>query len=277
MEAHHIDWLHLAAGGVLLLAPLGLLIYFRTGLGWSALIACGRMVIQLILVGLYLKFIFAASSVLLNLVWVGLMAAVAGVSIARRASVRLKTFFAPLALSMLAGVAVTEAVLFAVVIQAPEPLSESRYVIPITGMILGNCLQAGIIAVRSCYHGLLEHVDEYRYLLAAGASRNEALAPFIREALRAAFQPVIGTIATIGLIALPGMMTGQLLGGSNPITAIQYQIMIMIAIFAGSSIAVVTAIQTANCFVFDSFSNPREDLIRPGVQSRSRVARSPAA
>lgn len=263
METHHIDWLHLAAGSMLLILPIGILVYFRAGLGWSAIIACVRMVVQLALVGLYLKYIFAASSSFLNLTWVLLMAIVAGVSIAHRATVRLRTFFGPLVLGLLAGVIVTEGVIFAVVLQSPDPLSESRYIIPITGMILGNCLQTGIIAVRTYFHGLLEHIGEYRYLLAAGATQSEALAPFLREALRAAFQPVLASIATIGLVALPGMMTGQLLGGSNPITAIQYQIMIMIAIFTGSAVAVIVALLTANWFVFDACGNPRENQIRP--------------
>ena len=262
MNAHTIEWSHLAAGSLLLIIPIGILIYFRTGLGWTAVIACARMVIQLLLVGAYLKYIFAAASIALNLAWVFVMATVAVVSMSRRATVRTSVFFGPVLLGLLAGVVVTEGVIFAVILRTPEPLNESRYIIPITGMILGNCLQAGIIAVRTCYHGLLEHLGEYRYLLAAGASRAEALAPFLREALRAAFQPSIASIATIGLITLPGMMTGQLMSGSSPITAIQYQIMIMIAIFAGSTIAVIVSILAANRIVFDAYGNPRENRIR---------------
>lgn len=82
----------------------------------------------------------------------------------------------------------------------------------------------------------------YKYSLIAGATRSEALRPFISEALKISFAPTIASNATIGLIWLPGMMTGQILGGSDPMTAIKYQILIVISIFVGGVVTVFTAL-----------------------------------
>ena len=79
--------------------------------------------------------------------------------------------------------------------------------------------------------------------------------PFKKEALKNAFNPVIASVAIVGLISLPGMMTGQILGGSSPVIAVKYQIMLMITIFSSSIISVVLSIYFADKYVFDGFDN----------------------
>lgn len=105
---------------------------------------------------------------------------------------------------------------------------------------MGNCLRADIIGVKNFY----EAKDEKRYLfsLAQGAGLNEATLPYLQDACSAALLPTVSTIATIGLVALPGMMTGVILGGADPMTTIKYQIGIMIAIFSGTTVTVILAI-----------------------------------
>ncbi|NCB44022.1 MAG: ABC transporter permease, partial [Clostridia bacterium] len=76
-----------------------------------------------------------------------------------------------------------------------------------------------------------------------GANRSEALRPFMQTALRAGVKPQIATMATLGIVSLPGMMTGQMLGGSTPMTAIQYQIAIMVGIFAVDMISTVLLLE----------------------------------
>ena len=125
--------------------------------------------------------------------------------------------------------------------------------IPISGMILGNMLSANVIALNSFYGSLNRELQLYLYLLGNGASPSEALTPFMREALIKSFNPTIASMAVMGLIALPGTMTGQILGGSSPSVAIKYQIMLMITIFASSLISVLLTLWISRKKTFDKY------------------------
>ena len=129
----------------------------------------------------------------------------------------------------------------------------AQYFIPISGMILGNMLSANVIALNSFYGSLNRERQLYLYLLGNGASPSEALTPFMREALIKSFNPTIASMAVMGLIALPGTMTGQILGGSSPSVAIKYQIMLMITIFASSLISVLLTLWISRKKTFDKY------------------------
>ena len=92
----------------------------------------------------------------------------------------------------------------------------------------------------------------------------EALSPFIRDACQAALAPTVATISTIGLVSLPGMMTGVILGGGNPMTAIKYQIAIMIAIFSGTALTVILAIHLTVIKNFTQFGTLDRRLFQAG-------------
>ena len=98
--------------------------------------------------------------------------------------------------------------------------------------------------------------------MANGATRNEALNPFMKDALKKAFNPTIATTAVMGLISLPGMMTGQILGGSDPSVAVKYQIMLLITIFSSAIMNVVLTILFSNRFAFDAFDNLKKDIFK---------------
>lgn len=101
-------------------------------------------------------------------------------------------------------------------------------------MVLGNCLHSNVVGINAFYYILKKEKERYQFYPACGANRNEALQPFISNALRKSANSTLASIATIGLVSLPGMMTGQILSGSSPMIAIKYQIMIMLAIFSGT-------------------------------------------
>ena len=113
------------------------------------------------------------------------------------------------------------------------------YFIPIRGIILGNMVAAYVIALNVYYGQLERERTLYLYRLGNGASGAEARAPFMKEALKKSFNPTIASMAVMGLISLPGTMTGQILGGSSPNVAIKYHIMLMISIFSSSLISVL--------------------------------------
>lgn len=257
-----IAWIPFLWGYLLLLLPLFTLAYFRTGLVKSTLIAAVRMTLQLLLVGLYLEFIFKLNNRWVNLLWILVMAALTSLSIINRSRLTFSFFAASIFLALglsLLGVLTY----FSLMVLRLEHYFQARYLLPITGMLLGNCMQSNIIGLNAYYSRLGQEQQLYRYALASGATRREALYPFMRDALVKAFNPAIASMAVMGLVSLPGMMTGQILGGSLPGVAIKYQIMIMIAIFACSLLSLILTIFLANRYVFDAFDNFRLPAVKP--------------
>jgi putative ABC transport system permease protein len=233
--------LSMAAVYALGIVPLAIVLWNRVPLFGEALIALVRMTLQLLFVGLYLQLVFRLNSPGLNAAWLVVMILVADVSVARRCGLRLRRFALPLFAALLAGLAMPLLYFLGPILGRPQ-LLDAQYAIPLGGMILGNCLRADIIGLRSYYESIRTREREFLHALAQGATLGEATRPYLREALKAALSPTVATIATIGLVALPGMMTGVILGGTDPMTAIKYQIAIMVAILAGTAITVLAAI-----------------------------------
>ncbi len=262
-SAQDIGWIDLAVGYLILLIPIIVFSYFQTKMIKSTLIAIARMTIQLFLVGMYLQYIFNLNNVWINIAWVIVMIVIASYTVIKRSEINRKLFQIPILISMLVSVFLIDLFFLGAVIKL-DFLFEARYFIPITGMLIGNCLSNNIIALNSFYHKLNREQLQYRYSIANGATRNEAIKGFIADALKKSLNPTIATTAVIGLISLPGMMTGQILGGSNPSVAIKYQIMIMITILVSSLITVVLSILISNRFVFDSMDMPVKNLFKKG-------------
>lgn len=256
MGVQDISWVDLGLGYLLLVIPLLAFRYYQTGLVRSTLIAIARMTVQLLLVGAYLGIIFRWNSAWVNILWVVAMVVVAAFTVVRRSELSRKLFLVPVLIAIAASVLLVDVYFLGVVVRL-DFLFDARYFIPITGMLIGNCLSNNIVALNTFYHSLSKEQTLYRFALANGATRNEALAGFMREALRKSLNPTIATTAVVGLISLPGMMTGQILGGSNPEVAIKYQIMIMITILVSTLLTVILSILICNRFVFDGFGRLR--------------------
>ncbi len=225
----------------LLLVPLSMLLWQGVSILGRVGIAALRMTVQLFFVGLYLQFVFTLDNAWLNCAWLLIMILVADVSILRHCKLRVRIFGPSLFLALVLGTAVPVLYFTMLILRRPQIL-EARYLIPIGGMILGNCLRADIIGIRHFYDTVKRDARTFEYMLAQGADLREAIQPYLREAFHNAVAPTIATMMTIGLVSLPGMMTGVILGGQPPMTAIKYQVAIMVAIFTGTAIAVPCAI-----------------------------------
>lgn len=112
----------------------------------------------------------------------------------------------------------------------PTPVWNPQYVIPIIGMLLGNCINGVALSTNATLSALKEHANEIETYLCFGASPQEASARLLREAVRVGAMPGLNSMAVIGIISIPGMMTGQILGGSSPMQAAVYQMLITILI-----------------------------------------------
>lgn len=253
-EITDISYWSLFSGYLFLIVPVFILWYYKTGLVKDTLWAMIRMTVQLLLTGVYLEYIFNLDNRLLNIAWVLMMTSVASYTIIRRSELSFRMFILPVLISGIFSIAVTDAFFLGFVIKLDNVFA-AQYFIPITGMLLGNTIKTIIVALSSYYGRLKTETDFYRWHLANGASMQEALLVFRQDAFKKAFNPIIAGTAIVGLIALPGMMTGQILGGNSPAVAIKYQIMLMITIFSSSIISVVLTIIISDRYVFDDFNN----------------------
>lgn len=240
----NISWLQLLLFSLILVFPLCISLYLRLGIIKEAAVSILRMVLQLSLVGLYLEYLFTLNNVFINLLWLMVMIVIGASSIVGKAKLPQR----PLLLPISGGLSVTAAPLVvficAVVIQ-PSPLMSAQYLIPIAGMLLGNCLSANIVALQNLFGAFESRREEYEGALSLGASPHYAAAPFVRSAMQKAIAPIMASMATTGLVTLPGMMTGQILGGASPMIAIKYQLMIMIAIFVMMTLSLTLVLHLA--------------------------------
>lgn len=189
-----------------------------------------RMTVQLSLVGVYLQYIFDLNSKLLNMCYMLIMIMIAAASIIHSTGFSLKRLYVPIFISIVLP-NVFMILFFNKIVVGLENFLDARYVITIGGMLLGNVLSGDIVGLTTFYRGIAANRKRVNYDLALGATRFEATKPYFRDAIKASIMPTVASMATFGLISLPGMMTGQILGGSVPMEAIMYQIAIMVAIY----------------------------------------------
>ena len=259
-ESVDINLLELALFSTLLILPGYLLWRWKLiDLSKALLSSVVRMTAQLLLVGLYLKYLFELNNLWLNLGWLMVMVTVANISIVKGARLIPTRLFIATQVSLIIAVIGT-CLLFLAVLVRPEPFIDARYLIPVSGMLLGNCLQGNIRALESFYTDIREKEASYHADLLIGATVIEATLPFFRKALRASITPIIGSMATIGIVSLPGMMTGQILGGAIPLTAAKYQIAIMMGIFLSSFIAITINIRASFSVAFDDAGLLKNDI-----------------
>jgi putative ABC transport system permease protein len=251
----------LVAGYGMFLIPLSILLWLRVPQLGDTLIGAVRMTVQLLLVGFYLKFVFIWNNPWINILWILVMVVIADVSIIRGTEIRFRPLAFPLFLALLGGTFIP-LFYFVGIILHKGTLFDARFVIPIGGMILGNCLRADIIGIRRFYSSIRTGEKDYLQRLADGATFSEAMRPYLRQTLQEALAPTLAMMATTGLVSLPGMMTGVILAGEDPMTAIMYQIAIMIAIFTGTSITILLAILLSRKVCFDAWGVLKKDIFR---------------
>jgi len=129
-------------------------------------------------------------------------------------------------------------------------------------MLLGNCINGISLALNSLFTSLVECSREVELLLSFGANERESASHLVREAVRNGTIPQLNSMAIIGLISIPGMMTGQILGGTSVMQASRYQILIVYFIATCSFGTIITELQLALRVCFDSKSILQTDLLK---------------
>jgi len=235
MNYVQLEYTDLALASLLVLANAGLSLVLNLGLARRMLLATLRMVVQLSLVGLVLKSLFAVASPWLTGLVAVTMILFAGREIMARQERRFDGLW-----SYSLG---TGSMLFALTGPVrPDPWFDPRYALPLLGMILGNTMTGISLGLHTLTTGLVRDRAGVEAQLALGHSRNEAFRPIVQAALTSALMPIVNSMAATGLVSLPGMMTGQILAGVDPAEAVKYQILIMFLIAGGTSLGAVVAV-----------------------------------
>ena len=189
------------------------------------------MTVQLIIAGYLLTYIFEINSLMLIVIIFLVMSLFAAHIILQKSGVNNNRLLPFIMLSIfLINFLITS--LFLLLISRVTPWYEARYFIPIAGMILGNSMNSSALTLDSVFNDFKENRKLIETYLTFGASPLEALKPSFNKAIRTALLPTLTSMTGIGIVFLPGMMTGQILSGVNPLIAVKYQIAIMIAIIS---------------------------------------------
>ncbi len=231
-----IGWSGLAISGLLVFIAVGLSLWRQLGLEGSIAWAAIRALAQLLAIGVVLDILLQPGvSSAWAWLWVAFMIVIASATVSRRAPSIPGLF--PLALAAFATSAVvTLGVLFGFGVFTVNV----RTIVPLAGLMIGNSMAATVLVARRLVDELRDKRGEVEARLALGQPAEEASRPYVRSALRTALTPQIETTKVVGLIALPGSMTGLILAGVNPFDAVQVQAAVMYLVLG--SVATTTTV-----------------------------------
>jgi len=254
--------LDLAIAAVLIVLDAVLSLVLRLGLHRQLALAALRLVVQLALIGLVLRWVFAIASPLVTLAVVLVMMAIAGREVAARPEQRLGRFgnYAVGATAVAVATFLTAILALTTAIR-PQPWYDPRYAIPLAGIVLGSVLNGASLALDSLLGGVVRERSAIEAQLALGASFSQAMRGLIRGSVRRALLPIINQMSAAGVVTLPGIMTGQILAGMDPLEAAKYQILLIFLLAGGSGLAAVAVVYLAAMRLTDDRQRLRTDRL----------------
>lgn len=233
LELTYVD---VGLAALLILVNGAISVALRLGMERPLLVASVRTVLQLLLVGFVLQWVFGVDRWPVVVMLLIVMTLVAGATAAGRNTRRYRGIWLDTIVSVWASSWVITAFALFAVLTGIEKWYQPQYAIPLLGMVLGNILNGVSVGLGTFTESLVTRRDEVDTLLALGATRWEAARGPIRHALRTGMTPIINSMMVVGIVSLPGMMTGQLLSGVAPIQAVKYQIVIMFLIASATAL-----------------------------------------
>lgn len=242
----------LAFGAVLILLLAGLSIALRLNLARQILIAAARTTVQLLLIGLVLKWLFQNGSPATIGLTALVMLTAAGFEADRRQERRLRGgwgFGVGLAAMLLSSFTLTLLALQAII--GVEPWYSPQYAIPLLGMVLGNTMTGVSLGLDRLLEAAHRERPAIEARLMLGQPWPTAMAEIQRQSIRAGMIPILNAMSAAGLVSLPGMMTGQMLAGAPPLEAVQYQILIMFLVAGGTGLGTIAAVWLGARRLFD--------------------------
>lgn len=207
-------------------AAIGLSLWQKLELEGQLALATGRTIIQLLVVGFVLEAVFAWRNPLAVLALLLVMLTVASIVSRNRIDRRLSRLLPSIWLAICTSTAITLAYTTLLVIR-PQIWYDPQYLIPLAGIVLGNSTNAAAIAGERLLSSIRNNPVAIETHLSLGATPQQAVQTYRRQAIRAGLIPTINAMMIVGIVTLPGIATGQLLSGVAPLTAVLYQMLIM--------------------------------------------------
>ncbi len=213
------------------------------------LIGTFRTFVQLFMLGYVLNIIFDIDRVWAVVIVFVLMVFFAAYTIKGRVRERQVSFFWPVFISMAVSYFFVSFMVTAVLIGA-DPWWRPQYFIPLSGMIIGNSMSAIAVSLERLFKELRGRHSEVEMMLSLGADYREASQSIFRDSMRAGMIPSINSMMAVGLVFIPGMMTGQILAGADPVNAIRYQIVVMVMLVGSTAVGslIVLSLVRRRCF-----------------------------
>lgn len=240
MGAAKIEIIRFLMMYLLLIIVILIMKFFKINKEKELLFSSLRMSLQLIIVGYMLTYLFKSQSKVYTGIYLSLMFTFTIIRILNKNKNINKKFKEGVFLSVIfSGLIVAS---YFVIVVLKENFFNPQYIVPIGGMLLGNLMNGVSLSLKTFYTLLKERKDEIDVLLNLGVNPKKIMFPFIKESLEMALIPTLNSMVGMGIISLPGMMTGQILSGTIPTTAILYQISIMLAICVAVCIACFIAL-----------------------------------
>lgn len=256
-----LDWLDVALAAALLLVNGLISLALGLRMERTLLVAAVRTIVQLSLLGLVLAPVFSTAHPALVGLVVLVMVTAAAVEATRRSKRKdrglLPRAFGSIVVAAGATIIVANAGIIGV-----EPWWAPRYLIPLLGMILGNSLNGVALGVDRVLAELDEGRDRVELLLSRGATPWEAALPGVREAVRTGMTPIINSMSVVGIVSIPGMMTGQILAGTDPAMAARYQILVMFLIASATALGTTLGVVGTAVAMFDGVGRLRLERLR---------------
>lgn len=250
----------LAAASVYVVVTLVLVRWLKLPRERQIISATLRMTIQLFIAGYLLTWVFDRPHFLTVLVILAVMLVFAVINAIRRINEHVPVPLRKvMAVSLVVG-AVSSLAFFLVVIVGHGAWQEPRYVIPIAGMIVGNSMTGVALGASRLIQGMDDQRPTIEAALMLGATPRTGSRKVVQQAFDAAILPTVNTMVGIGIVSLPGMMTGQILAGEDPNVAIRYQIAIMVGIMAAVAMSVAILVEWGH----RTFFTPAAQLVDDG-------------
>jgi putative ABC transport system permease protein len=226
-----VSYLQLSIALIFVILPIVLSKTLHLGLERDTIIAVVRSIIQLLAVGYILKFVFDAEDLLYIVLMVTIMIAAATQN-ARKKGVSIKGITWKVAATLVVIEVLTQSILLGFNITPPT----AQYIIPISGMVIGNSMVLAILFLNRFTSEVETHQDETELILSLGGTPKQAIHTQLITSIKASMIPTIESQKTIGLVQLPGMMSGQIIAGADPMQAVQFQLLILFLLLTTASV-----------------------------------------
>jgi len=254
-----MSYLQLSIALIFVILPIILSKTLNLGLEKDTIIAVIRSIIQLLIVGYILKFVFDSENMMYILLMVTIMIAAATQN-ARKKGTSIKGITWKVTATLVVIEVLTQGILLGFNITPPT----AQYIIPISGMVIGNAMVLSILFLNRFTSEVETHQDETELILSLGGTPKQAIHTQLITAIKASMIPTIESQKTIGLVQLPGMMSGQIIAGADPMQAVQFQLLILFLLLTTASVTSAML----GYLSYPSLFNQRMQLLR-GKRKRS--------